>query len=109
MLGDFFFPLCLLAKCLACQLRKEAIIIVKHKSPCQSLFRIHPRRSRAGRNTGVHLMSLPLGRGLSSSRAARGVLLFHTSMAINADVTHSKRSPGIDKANKLTYHFNTET
>lgn len=27
------------------------------------------------------------------------------SMAINADVTHLKRSPGIDKANKLTYYL----
>lgn len=27
------------------------------------------------------------------------------SMAITADMTRSKRSPGIDKANKLTYHL----
>lgn len=30
-------------------------------------------------------------------------------IAINADVTHSKRSPGIDKANKLTYYLSTKT
>lgn len=36
-------------------------------------------------------------------------LLFHMSMAIKVDVTHSKRSPGIGKANKLTYRVSAGT
>jgi len=39
----------------------------------------------------------------------QGGLPFHMSMAINTDVTHSKRSPGIDKANKLTYYLSMES
>lgn len=98
--------LCLLTECHSCSAGKE-VMSLYHKSPCQNLFRIHPPRSHAVRNTGVYLVSLPLGRGLSCTGAVRRGLLFHVSVAINADVTHSKRSPGIDKANKLTYHLST--
>lgn len=42
--------------------RKQLIVVWKHESPCHSLFRKHPQRSRAERNTGVRLVSFQLKR-----------------------------------------------